>query len=240
MSIERSPHLVTKVSESLKFLEGRKIGLDIDAVTQATFILGLRNASEHLRKVILKEWLTTYWQLANIAKENGIPEADAMSFAKGVWNRHDVYLNAPPMPGIKTLLETFDKIGVSYVFISSRPVEFLDTTREWFRNTFPQVKGENIILGRAEGMTGGKFKADTARSLNLGLFIEDAPEEAVVIAGAGIPVLLVPQPWNANEKIDSPLIKRLGDYDHTAGTWPVLRFLATSEAKEFFASVAQY
>ena len=73
MLAERAPHLLNTVEESLNFLNGRSVGLDIDAITQATYILALKKASQSLGKVVLKEHLTTYWELARIAQKNGIP-----------------------------------------------------------------------------------------------------------------------------------------------------------------------
>src|SRR3989344_960606 len=130
MSIERHPLLTNSIRENLSFLSGRKVSLDIDAVTQASDILALRNVSQELKKVITKEMLTTYWQMAKIAEDNGVPKERSLAFAQGVWNRHDVYLNAPPMLGVTTLLEAFDDSEIPYLFISSRPVEFTETTIE--------------------------------------------------------------------------------------------------------------
>lgn len=239
MLTERAPHLLNCVGESLSFLDGRFIGIDIDAVTQATFIMALKKASQSLGKVILVEHLTKYLELANIAQKNGIPADKALEFSKGAWNNDDVYLNSPEMPGARILLETLDQLKIPYIFISSRPVEFEDVTRKWFKNTFPLVPSKNIILGRKEGVHGGDFKAQMAQKFGVGLHIEDAMEEAVIIADkAKIPVLVVPQPWNA-EAIENDRIKLLGVYSPYAGTWPVLRFLAKKEAKAFFSSVAQ-
>lgn len=236
MTIER------KVSENLKLLNGLGVGLDIDAVSQATYVLALRGVSERFGRFVSKEELIDYWYLAKLAMQHGIPEAESMEFARGAWNRHDVYLNSPPMPGISTVLEIFAKTGVFPKFISSRPEEFLDTSRKWFKNTFSgMVKPENIILGRKEGMSGGRFKADMAKKYGIGLFIEDAPEEAITIADSGVLVLVVPQPWNVQKKINHPNVKHLGEYlDGMDGSWPILRFLLSPEAKTFLASVAQY
>lgn len=235
MSIER------KIAENLELLNGRGVAFDIDAVTQATYVLALRGVSERFGRVVSKEELVDYWYLAKIAMQHGIPQAESLEFARGAWNRHDVYLNSPPMPGIGTVLEVFAKAGVFPKFISSRPEEFLDTSREWFKNTFPgMVKPEDIILGRKEGMSGGQFKSDMAKKYGIGLFVEDAPEEAIAIAESGVRVLIVPQPWNIQQKIDHPNVKHLGEYlDSMDGSWPILRFLLSQEAKSFLASVAQ-
>lgn len=241
MLVERNSRVATAIAENLKVLKDSAVSIDIDAVTQATFILALNHASHELKKVVLKEKLTDYWELANIARANGVSDEKALGFAKNAWNRHDVYLNSPTMPGIATLLEIFNGIDIPYFFISSRPVEFLKTTHAWFAKMFPRVKEENIVLGRPEGVSGGVFKSAEIRKRRILLHLEDALEEASIIVDktpAG--VLVIPQPWNVSEKTDNPRIKQLGPYSDTAGVWPVIRFLASHEAKEFLNNVAQY
>ncbi|MEJ2441723.1 MAG: hypothetical protein P8Y06_02275, partial [Patescibacteria group bacterium] len=107
-----------------------------------------------------------------------------------------------------------------------------------FEEEIPWVKSKDIILGREEGMFGGDFKALSVDEFNVGLHIEDAIEEAMAVAEkTDAYVLVVPQPWNIGEegrKINHPRIKHLGDYFGLAGTWPVLRFLVSKEAAEFF------
>lgn len=239
MLTERAPHLLNIVSENLKFLEDRAVGIDIDGTTQATYILALKKASLGIGKVISKDHLKSYWELSKIAESYGMSKEEALSFNLSAWNHNDVYLNAPEMLGIRSLLEVFNEIKIPYFFISSRPAEFDMVTKEWFKKTLPWIPAENIILGRKDGVHGGDFKAEMIKKYNVGLFIEDATEEAVVIADKGkIPVLLVPQPWNDNDKIYNQRMKHLGDYDPLAGAWPILRFLVKNDAKVFFNNVA--
>ncbi len=227
------------VSENLKLLDGGVVGIDIDAVTQATHTLALKNASRELGKIILKEHITSYWELANIAVASGMPEQEVMNFARRVWNQPDVYLNSPAVPGIKTLLQVFNEAGTDYIFVSSRPTEFEETTREWFRKTFPWVDDQNIILWRKEHGVGGNFKAKIIKDYGIKLHIEDAMEEAVVIARlTDVSIIIVPQPWNIREKTTELRIKQLEGYSDTAGVWPVLKFLASREAKDFLSNVA--
>lgn len=241
MLAERAPNVLSAVSENLKLLNGGVVGIDIDAVTQATDIVALKNVSRELGKVILKEDITSYWELAKIGVANGMSEQEAMSFARRAWNQHEVYANSPPVPGIKTLLDIFDQTDTDYIFISSRPIEFEQTTRDWFKKTFPWVESRNIILGRKEHFGAGDFKAKVITERGIKLHIEDALEEALVIADvARVPVIIVPQPWNIREKVDNPRIKHLKEYSDTSGVWPVLKFLVSSEAKNFLNSVAQY
>ena len=95
MLAERAPHLLNSVEESLSFLNGRSVGIDIDAVTQATYILALRKVSKTFGKVISKDHLKTYWELVNIVQKNGISADEALGYAKGAWNNEEVFGNAP-------------------------------------------------------------------------------------------------------------------------------------------------
>ena len=213
MLAERAPHLLSVVSENLKFLNGRSISIDIDAITQATYVLALRNVSRSFGKVILKEHLKTYWELAKIAEKNGVQAAQSLNFAKDAWNNEEVYMNSPEMPGIRALLEVLHEIEIPHTFISSRPLEFEDVTKSWYKDKFPWISGDNIILGRKEGVSGGLFKAQMIRKYNVGLHIEDTMDEANEIAKiAQIPILVVPQPWNTQEVITDPMVKLLGKY----------------------------
>jgi len=240
MLAERAPHLLNSVEESLSFLNGRSVGIDIDAVTQATYILALRKVSKTFGKVISKDHLKTYWELVNIVQKNGISADEALGYAKGAWNNEEVFGNAPEMPGIRSLMMVFNEIGVPYVFMSSRPVKFEAVTRRWFKDEFPWVPSENIILGRKDGESGGKFKSEAIQKHNVGLHIEDVMDEALEIAKtAHIPVLVVPQPWNVHEDANHQLIRTLGNYSDWDGAWPVLRFLVSKQAKTFFGNVAQ-
>jgi uncharacterized HAD superfamily protein len=237
---ERYPNVFDSFTENLKVLDGAAVGIDIDAVTQATYFLALNNVSHALGKVIHREDLRTYWELANIAKRNGMDPDRAMAFAKDAWNNDYVYQNAPVMPGITTFLQLLNEASVPHKFISSRPVDFKKTTRKFFKNEFPWEKPGDIILGRREGMDGGLFKACMINKYNIALHIEDAIEEAeVIVRETNAHVLIVPQPWNDEERFEHPRIKYLGSSAESNGTWPVLRFLAGSEAKDFLTSVAQ-
>ena len=236
MFAERYPNVFNSLSENLKLLNGGAVGIDIDAVTQATYVLALNKISHTLRKNIQKEDLVTYWELAKIAKDNGVDPDKAMELAKSAWNDDEVYANAPAMPGIKSFLQMLNEAALPYLFISSRPVEHLEATREWFRKELPWVKPENIILGRKEGMSGGEFKSGMINRYGVALHIEDAVEEAKTIAQeTPAHVIIVPQPWNDNGRFVHPRIKYLGESSYSNGSWSVIRFLSGPQAKDFLS-----
>lgn len=236
---EKYPHVFTNLTENLKLLDGI-VSFDIDAVTQATYVLALNKVSHDLGKVVHKEDLTTYWELANIvAKEKELDQAPAMEYAKGVWNSAEVYSNAPEMHGVTHLFKMLNEAEIPHVFISSRPIEFYDDTRKWFAQKFPWIDPENIILGRKEGMAGGDFKSGMVNKLGVALHIEDAVEEAkIIVQETSAHVLIIPQPWNDDGRFIHPRIKYLGKSSYSNGSWPVIRFLSSSQAKDFLSDKA--
>jgi len=234
------------VAENLKSLNGNPIGIDIDGVTQATYFLALNHAAHNLKmiKPPLVKNLIGYWELINIVQANGMSDRDqATKYAKALWNNDNVYLRSPAMLGITTLLKIFNEVHLPYIFISSRPVEFLSVTQEWFAQTLPWVKSEDVILGRPEEVSGGYFKAAMITKHRVLLHIEDGLEEAQeIVEKTPAGVIIVPQPWNIGQRINHPRIKqfRPQEYEVTKGIWPVIKFLASSDARTFLQSVAQY
>lgn len=129
MITERAPNLASRILENLKQLGGT-IGVDIDGVTQATYAWALKKASHDLKTYIPKEQLTSYWELAEIARQRGIEKAESLEYARQVWNDNEVFRNSPPLPGARSLTRLLHELSIPYVFISSRPPDFWDTTRE--------------------------------------------------------------------------------------------------------------
>lgn len=235
------PNVFKNLSENLKLLNGQLITFDIDGVTQATYTLALNGVSHKFNKAIHRDDLTSYWELVNIAQNNGYGPEKAWEVAKSAWNKDGVYLNSPDMPGISTLFRFLTEVGQPYKFVSSRPKEFLEVTKIFFEKTFPWIDTNNIILGRNEDEHGGDFKARMLNELGAVLHIEDALDEAkTIVDSTKAKVLVVSQPWNESGRFDNSNVKYLGHYYENRYSWPVIKFLASDEAKRFLSSdVAQ-
>lgn len=235
------PNVYRKVSENLKLLDGQLITFDIDAVTQATYMLALNGVSHKFGKAIHRDELVSYWELTNIAQKNGCGPEEALQVALSAWNNDHVYVDSPDMPGISPLFRFLTEAGQPYKFVSSRPKEFLNVTKIFFEKTFPWIDTNNIILGRNEGEHGGDFKARMLNELGAVLHIEDALDEAkTIVDSTKAKVLIVPQPWNESGRFDNSNVKYLGHYYDNKYSWPLIKFLASDEAREFLSSdVAQ-
>ncbi|OGM11487.1 hypothetical protein A2Z22_00355 [Candidatus Woesebacteria bacterium RBG_16_34_12] len=244
MYIERAPIISAAVGENLKILKGGLVGLDIDAVTQATIYKALDYASLKLNRTIVMDELTDYWKLASMAIKNGMSEEEAYSFAKIAFNRNEVYQFSPRVPGIASLLKIFRDLEIPHVSISSRPSEFLDITKKWFFENFPWIDPKNIIMDRPRGMPGGDYKASVIEKEGVLLHIDDALEEVEIIVDKTRACILMPSlPWNIHKEVNHPRIKKVGNVSisNSPNVWPVISFLASSEAKQFLnLSVAQY
>lgn len=234
--VDKAPITAKRIEKNLQALQGRPISLDIDAVTQATFYGALITLSRKLELVnpIRKHQMITYWELKKISERHLIPPDESLEFSKSAWNNVPVYKESPRMPGITSLLKILHDIDYPHLFISSRPTDFLATTHEWFGKYFKWIDSEAIIIARPDHMSGEVFKTSEVLSRGVGLHIEDSPEEALAIAaGTTAKVLVVPQPWNTTHLFDHARTKYLGPYNESAGSWPVLKFLASNEAYDF-------
>ncbi len=238
--LERYKYVGNAIERNLSFLNGRTVSFDLDGVTQATYLNVLSLVSHEFKKPYNHEHLTTYWELVNIARANGIPEDQCLDYMKSTWNQYDVYRNSPEIAGISTLLKILKDIQVPVVFISSRPMEFLEVTKEWFADKFAWIDPENIHIKRPDIVTGEAYKPAMVEAYNVGLHIEDAPDEANAVASqTTAKVLLVPQQWNRLATIESPNVKIL-EQGKASGVWSVIRFLASSDANAFLTNVAHY
>lgn len=234
MSAERYPHLTNNLRENLKVLNGGVISFDIDAVTQATCFAVARRASHEFKKEINRADLKTYTEMASIAERHGMCPDDAIEYARRVWNNDDLYLNSPPNAGMTSLLKLLYEVDYPHVFITSRAVEFRSVTEAFFRNKFPWIEPKNIIMGKAHHEPGGLFKSEMIKRNNVALHIEDCLEEAeIIVDKTSARLIIIPQPWNENFKIEHPRIKYLGSHLDSSGSWPLVRFLTSQSAKEF-------
>ena len=237
---EKYPFTFKNISENLKLLKGGLVSFDIDAVTQQTSDLSLKKASHILKKYITISDIVKYWGLKDIAAKNGMNEKEALEFSLYCWNDHSVYSGSPVLPGTLTLLRLFEEARIPYMFISSRPTEFKLTTKRWFEKNLPWVDPKNIIVERVGAAFGGSYKSDMINKYGVVLHIEDAVEEARAIAQeTSAKVIIVPQPWNQSGRFFHPNIKYLGEFRYS-GTFPLIKFLASDNAKDFLDHVAHY
>lgn len=235
--VDRIPLTTNKIESNLKYLKRGKISFDLDAITQATFHKALTNLSLKLGliKPISKHQMITYWELKKISESHGISVEESLDFSKSAWNNDLVYRTSPVMPGITSLLKVLRDIEFPHIFISSRPADFLTTTQEWFAKRFDWIPPEDIKICRPSDMHGGIYKASQIELYQVGLHIEDATEEVTEIAArTRAKQLVLPQPWNILDARNGVNVRVLGNYSEHAGSWPVLKFLASDECKSFF------
>lgn len=78
------------------------------------------------------------------------------------------------------------------------------------------------------------------RKYNVALHLEDSVEETeIIVRKTAAKVLIVPHPWNESQSFRDPRIKYFGSFRQANGVWPLIKFLAGSEAGPFLDNVAQ-
>ena len=84
--------------------------------------------------------------------------------------------------------------------ITSRPLQFKQTTFDWIKKHLP-IKESNIIFAEDIYKEGNrKSKANICKELGINIMIEDAAHHALDCAKIGIKVILFDNPWNEKLK----------------------------------------
>jgi len=231
--IERCPAIRNKISRNLEKLGvPLKISFDIDGVVQATFQQALLWASHRLKNSIDLEQLVTYWGLNEISRKFRLSEKDAHDSTRNAFNREEVFLNSPPLPGARSILGIFQELGIPYVFISSRPADFLEATGNWFAKEFPWIDRNNIFLRREEGESGGSFKSRVIVSQGVLLHFDDSMEDAQeIVRRTQAKIVIVPQPRNRYITLEpeehSTRILNLRFNSKKTNLWAAMEFLTS-------------
>lgn len=234
MFIERAPKVANAIARNLGVLNGKTVSIDLDGVVQATWTRAILGANKAFGTAYTRDDLVSYWEMVNLVRKNGVPEENCLEHAKSLWNNDSVYSLSPEVPGIGILLKILKDINSPVIFNSSRPSEFYKVTCEWFAGKFPWIDPDAIIMQRPDGMSGEEYKPRVVREKNVGLHIEDAASEAEAIAlGTSAKVILVPYPWNIGTRVDNANVMQLEGYSDASGVWPVIRFLASPQARDF-------
>lgn len=105
--------------------------------------------------------------------------------------------------GVKNCLK---KISMDYniIFITSRPEELKEKTRNFFYKHFPK-NGYNFIFSGE--IYGGKTKSQICLEEGISIMVEDNADYALDCAKRGIKTFLLEKPWNKNYENHENIIK---------------------------------
>lgn len=169
------------------------IGFDLDDI-----ILDFNNSlrgyyNEMYQTDYKREHMTSFY----LDKVWGLPQNEMADRIRRFYN-HEVHWATPPVPGA---VESIKKLSGDHklIVITAKPETIRQKTEEWlsrhFSNVFESLHFTNHFIGDAAK----RKKSEVCLELGVEVFVEDALHNAVDVAGAGIPVLLLDAPWNQGE-----------------------------------------
>lgn len=123
-------------------------------------------------------------------------------------------LEIEPLKGARKVLEELKK-NHELIVITGRAKNIMKTTGEWIDHYFPDIFS-HVVCTDVHQLNGGKDKGEICRDLGVNLLIDDYLKYAQECSREGIRVLLLAQPWNVNEQIESNLIDRVESWDEVA------------------------
>ncbi len=113
--------------------------------------------------------------------------------------------------------------GYRIIIATARPKHMEEKTVEWYRQR-GLLSLVDSIQACPEGLRGEDFKVGLAQELAALSIFEDAPHNALSLAGQGFNVELISRPWN--RQITHPLIRRSPSFYRA-----VLKFLGSQNGK---------
>jgi len=178
-----------------------KIGIDIDEVV-AGFIEKFLNYSNKKNKTSFTlQDVTNYNLRKTRVHKHKSREEDLLEISE-FQNSEDFNL-IELIEGAKNGLEKLSRDYEIY-FITSRPEEIKEKTKDFFYNNFPENGYKFIFSG---DVYGGKTKSQICNELEISLMVEDNPFYALDCAKKGIKTFLLDKPWNKNYEKHENIIK---------------------------------
>ena len=180
-------------------MEKENFGIDIDEVV-VPFMKGYLkfHNKKHFTSFKLND-ITSYhlWECGiHSSKEESIKEV--LEFERSA------FFDFPRLIyGAKRGIEELSK-KYSLVFVTSRPFELKEKTREFFYRHFPNNGYEFLFSGEIHG---GKSKSEICKEKNIRLMIEDNAQYALECALNEIKTFLLPKSWNKKYEKHPNLIK---------------------------------
>lgn len=164
-------------------------------------------------------------------------EADSLEKAIGYWNNPKQLTHLPLTPGTKELFYYLHTIEIPVGRVTARPGRVAAATRLYFELNEPHID-QSLIYVQDEDIIDPKFKIGVILDvLGSGVHLEDAPEEAEVVAKEGVVVGLFPQAWNEGYKPKSHNIVTL---DQVSENGPRVLSLDMEEFKQLPTMIQVY
>lgn len=117
-----------------------------------------------------------------------------------------------PIKGAKKNIDMLSRKH-TLILITSRPFHIEEKSRSWlnthFHGAFTKIIHTNQVSQKHESK---KRKSEICLEEGIDVMVEDHLDYALDCAQAGIKVLLLPMPWNVNNKLEHSNITRVADW----------------------------
>jgi uncharacterized HAD superfamily protein len=161
------------------------IGIDIDGTIKQTQKAAVEVFNRHLNQNVKVEDLREFY-LENVY---GLTVEEGRKW----WTRleAEIYTLGVPLDNAAEALNEMKKEGHRIYFITARPdtPELFEITKKWLKDYGFPFDGTNLHMGSMD-------KGKVARSLEVTLFFEDAPEHLERLIQAGIRTVIVDAVYN--------------------------------------------
>ena len=197
-----------------------RIGVDIDEVLCPFTEPYMEFFNKRHGTRLTKEDFVHY----NFDEITGVPLAECVRTCEA-WSKAGHTSEMTPYPDALPALRKLKARGHELFVVSGRHAFSHAATREWLERHFPGIfTGVSFISFRShDGDT--TSKADRCRELGVRVLIEDDPHYIDECRAAGIPIILLAQPWNRAIKADAA-VRLAKDWDD------ILREIESLEEKD--------
>lgn len=170
-----------------------RFGFDIDDT-----LINLREHAFHIYNKKLSQKLDS--SVFQSIKRVEIHEPFGLTDEEGtkMWNdtlEEIYYTDCPSFPGAKETLNQLHQDGHSIFYITARPKEHGERTKEWMINQGFPIIDDHFFHGMKD-----EDKIHTIKKLHLDFYVDDKPTILQTLANEEPKLLLKDQPYNQQEK----------------------------------------
>jgi len=184
----------------------RKIGFDLDDV-----LLNFSDALRiHLNNIFQKNFERSHVTSFRIENVYGITGEEMRKIINNFY-LHDDHLRAEPMEGSKIALSKLAEDNTIYV-VTAKPDHLEKITLNWINKHFPNIFREIHFANHFSDLSKKRYKSEICIENGIEIFVDDALDNAIELAGKGIPVLMPDRPWNQANDLP-PLVTRVYSWE---------------------------
>ncbi len=158
-----------------------RVGVDIDGVLNDILSICVEGLNDYLEVTLTTEDMTDY----NFAKSYQVPQEKVVEFF--IREETNILRNAAPQQNAAETLFEMNKQH-QIILVTARPENQRKVTEEWLKKH--EIDYDKLI------MVGSSDKRKACLKERIDVLIEDSLENALMVNGQGIPVILMNAPHN--------------------------------------------